>query len=506
MTDAPEPDVAAGLVEDDESTVRTAIVIVHGMGEQLPSETLYRFVKTALPKIDYKRHYFSRPADVTDSFEARRCLAYRPYGADQSVYGQTEFFEYHWSYLMTDNKLSDLAATTRRLLLRKPSLVPYGLKWVWWILWAILIATLLAVLTLIRYRGGVTIKDFTLGGIATALGGSAILVGILKLILGRFGGILSKSLVDVVRYLDRSPRSYAVRHDIRKGMVDLLQSIHDRNRYSRIVIVAHSLGAFIAYDGIAYLWPRMCHLHAGGAVTDDPAHDLVLELERRARAVVNHPDTPVHPTSDGTFEDIEGESRALLDRYQEQQFKVWKQLRRQGNPWLVTDFVSVGTPMYFADLLYTAKRSEFDQLIRNAEIPVCPPQAGSQTVEGANVTIKRYGFVHKGRTVLAHGAPFAVVRWTNLFFPAERSWRGDWFGGPLRGLFGKGILDQPLHGNLPGRRAPGFAHSRYFSYPDDDAPHDVAPVLQGILRLDLDPVLEELRDLPAHEDVTPERL
>ena len=67
--------------DQSESTIRTAIVVVHGMGEQMPTETLYRFVRTALPKVDGKRRYFSRPAAVTDSFEARRCLAYRPFGA-----------------------------------------------------------------------------------------------------------------------------------------------------------------------------------------------------------------------------------------------------------------------------------------------------------------------------------------------------------------------------------------------------------------------------------------
>ena len=36
-------------------TVRTAVVVVHGMGEQLPLETLNRFVGSALPKVGGKR-------------------------------------------------------------------------------------------------------------------------------------------------------------------------------------------------------------------------------------------------------------------------------------------------------------------------------------------------------------------------------------------------------------------------------------------------------------------
>jgi hypothetical protein len=55
--------------------VRTAVVIVHGMGEQLPLETLDKFVRTALRKVGGERRYYSRPARVTDSYEARRHLA-----------------------------------------------------------------------------------------------------------------------------------------------------------------------------------------------------------------------------------------------------------------------------------------------------------------------------------------------------------------------------------------------------------------------------------------------
>jgi hypothetical protein len=174
------------------------------------------------------------------------------------------------------------------------------------------------------------------------------------------------------------------------------------------------------------------------------------------------------------------------------QFELWKGLREQGNPWLVTDFISVGTPMYFADLLYTKSREHFDQLVRTAELPRCPPRHSNQSVEGPDIVGVAYGWNNQGRIVLSHGAPFAVVRWTNLFFPAEKSWYGDWFGGPLRPLFGRGILDHSIEGNLPGRRTPGLAHARYFSYPNNTEPSDAAAILQRYLHLT---IFEELTDL-----------
>ena len=74
---------------------------------------------------------------------------------------------------------------------------------------------------------------------------------------------------------------------------------------------------------------------------------------------------------------------------------------------------------------------------------------------------------------------------------------GDWFGGRLRPLFGTGILDQPLTGNMPGRRAPGMAHGRYFSYPDVHGPDDVATQLQATMRLNIDHELAAVAHVPA---------
>ena len=58
--------------------VRQAVVVIHGMGEQLPLSTLTGFIDTALePDRDGKRVYYSRPESVTGSFESRRFLAPR---------------------------------------------------------------------------------------------------------------------------------------------------------------------------------------------------------------------------------------------------------------------------------------------------------------------------------------------------------------------------------------------------------------------------------------------
>jgi hypothetical protein len=84
-----------------DETVRTAVVIVHGMGEKHPMETLDGFAKTALrPNVaegEKKWDYYSLPAEITDSYEARRF-----------AHAQThaEFYEYLGSFLMTANKFA----------------------------------------------------------------------------------------------------------------------------------------------------------------------------------------------------------------------------------------------------------------------------------------------------------------------------------------------------------------------------------------------------------------
>lgn len=79
--------------------VRQAVVVVHGMGEQLPLSTLTRFIDTALaPDESGARTYYSRPESTTGSFESRRFLApARPDAREPTLNAQTDFFEYHWA-------------------------------------------------------------------------------------------------------------------------------------------------------------------------------------------------------------------------------------------------------------------------------------------------------------------------------------------------------------------------------------------------------------------------
>lgn len=443
--------------------VRQAVVIVHGMGEQQPLDTLNGFIDAALtPDRSGKPFFFSRPEEVSDSFESRSYLAPHLGEGKNEKHAQTEFFEYHWAHLMQGNRLDDLAPTFRRMLLRSPRKVPSGLRVVWVLFWALLVLT---ICLLWRREFQFTLGGLTVDEVVSALVGGGVVGGLLVYVMSRLlPSWLTASFVDVVRYLDTSPRSYEARRQIRAGIIKLLTNLHNRGDYDRIVVVAHSLGAFIAYDAIAYLWAHQKGLE-GWKDRDRSVPPSLHDLEVKASALVES------PSAEG------------VEAYRDAQRKLWLELREREHPWLVTDFVSVGTPMYFADQIYTTSRQEFERRVKRYELPTCPPQPEGKQANNVHDTTLWFSWGDDEHRELYYGAPFAVTRWTNMWFPAEKGFFGDWFGEALAPLFGPGVLDIPIKGNKPGRFFPGKAHAQYFDYPKDTDDESVTTHLRRHLDL-----------------------
>jgi hypothetical protein len=500
------------MAPDEE--VRTAVVIVHGMGEQRPREPLDGFVKTALhPRIadgeqkwDY---YYSRPAEITGSYEARRYIAPRRPDvtapddeAAERIQGHTEIYEYHWSYMMTGNRFADVMPKTLRLLLRRPSNVPDALFGIWRVVWVVILAILLLIPAL--FAAGYLLNTDVPGWIIGLIISAVILIfwfGLFRLMGRLLVNKVTTSFVDVARYLDTSPDSYAARRAIRGGLVDLFHALHD-GRYSRVVVVSHSLGAYISYDALGSFWAEIHGLHARTPVAPQASHPIPLEsldaLEKAADRLIAEPDT----------EDA-------LDNFQDLQFALWQDLRCQGNPWRITDFVTVGTPMALADLLATRpslfggigksdrirRRELFDELVRRGALVTCPPRSETLPVESDEHAAVSYRSSRVGtREVLGSQSPFAVTRWTNLWFPVIRGeLRGDWFGGALRPTFGPGIRDIEVTGNAPERYKRGAAHTEYFAHPDKGEDGDVAWHIRRTLALQTHAVLERMLNAPPAE-------
>ena len=186
------------------------------------------------------------------------------------------------------------------------------------------------------------------------------------------------------------------------------------------------------------------------------------------------------------------------DEYHAAQQAIWQGIRADGNPWRITDFVSFGSPMSFADRLLTRNPAQFRERVERREIPTCPPRSETSDPH-PDPGRRRISYNNGGRKVLYHGAPFAVVRWTNLWFPPRLWFFGDWFGGPLAPLFGKGIKDIPIHGNRPWSLVPAGAHALYVSFPKDTRPESITTHLRAALDLASSSWLAPTVDAPDPE-------
>ncbi|QZT61168.1 hypothetical protein [Mycolicibacterium austroafricanum] len=454
--------------------VRTAVVFVHGLLERRPMDTFDDFTKTVLPRCEGRWAYHAQPLEVTDSYEARRYVA-PSVGAD--------LFEYDWSFLMTSTRYAGFGPALARVFLRRPRHVPDQLFGVWRLAWTMVLVPL-ALLVGLLLIGGYFLHTGVAGwivGVVTSVVVLSVGLAVLRAApraLAR--SFLTTGFVNVARYFDSSPEAQAARHAIRGGLVDLLYTLH-QGRYARVVVVGHGIGGYIAYDALTSLWAETHELHAASEETSAPFLRSLSRVEEAADRLAAQPEAA------GAAADF----RAI-------QLALWQDLRAQGNPWRVTDFVTVGTPMVFADLFVArppvlgglsrldgGRRELFDRLYRRGVVVRCPPRSEALPVDAVGHGPASYGSGERGGpTVLGGQSPFAVTRWTNIWFPVSRgSIRGDWFGGELRSLFGPGIREIPVSGNRPERLRPGAAQTQYFKHPDRDAEGDVAFHLREVLAL-----------------------
>ena len=82
-----------------------------------------------------------------------------------------------------------------------------------------------------------------------------------------------------------------------------------------------------------------------------------------------------------------------------------------------------------------------------------------------------------------HAAPFAAVRWTNLYDPARFVFLGDLIGGPVGDVFGPAI-DETNLSTLDGRSR-RLTHSRYWAA--DQSPVRTEALRRAINLLDVPP-------------------
>lgn len=465
-----------------------AIVIIHGMGEHRPMSTLRGFMAGVFGR---EKHVYSQPDPASDSFELRRFQVGRREGRPR-----TFVYEYYWTHLMRGNTWEHLKALVVRFLFRLPWRLPSSLRVFWGLIWLLVVA-LAGGAWYLTAEVGLALDDLTefetLGQVWTALGAldgwqqvAATVASLLLVVMPFVMATLVRYVGDVARYCSPTPDNVAVRQEIRRGAVALLDRL--QRNHDRVVVVAHSLGSVVALDAMRLLWARTYNKHAERTWVPQ---DALAEFERLARAL------------DGDPADHE------MEAFRAAQLALWHERVAVGSPWRITDFVSLGSPLCLATLILARDHTDWRRLQLDREIPTCPPVEDEDG--GFSYTADGDGDVAEGAHAvrrLHSGALFACVRWTNIWFPARLGFFGDWFGGELRRLFGSGVWDRTASTG-PGRLQPGMAHVRYFTpYPQLGHPprdNSSLALLREALDLDSESWLHEARLAAQRAEAAEER-
>ena len=402
--------------------MRQAVVLIHGIGEQRPMSTARGFVEAVLQAAEQGRsQIFSKPDRMAETFELRRLVAEK-----SSSRPMTDFYEYYWAYHMQGTKLRHLWPWLRTILLRPPSRVPSKLRVIWVLSWMLALG---AGFFFLKSRFS---PDSVLGRGSSWT--SLALAGLFLFIQG----FAISSVGDAARYLSPLPSNIAIRQKIRSEGIDLLRRLHGSGRYDRVILVGHSLGSVIGYDILTHLWSQYNEEHAEPERSPQPA---LSEVERLGKQLDASP------------------SPKDLEEFRKAQRRLWIEQRSLAFPWLITDFVTLGSPLAHAAILLARDAGELRTRQEQRELPRCPPATDKNRIW------YRHDYRHHGvpRTirVLDHAALFAPTRWSNIYFPVRFGLLGDLVGGPMRPIFGSGILDIPVTDGLV-RFAPLLPHTHYW--------------------------------------------
>ena len=233
----------------DDKIKRQAVIVIHGIGEQRPMDTLRDFVISVAPEIknSIKPKFYNKPDQVSNLFELRRITA--PAHAESY---KTDYFEYYWAQALRDTKINDVWLWFLKILLRKPEHIPKRLKWLYFLFWLLLVIVIFLIGSVLIQTG-----TFSLDSLISNKG--RVIISGLLLIINYF---IVSYLGDAARYMTPNPGNIAERQIIRQNGLELLQKLHEQqengeNKFDRIIVVAHSLGSVIAYDLLNLYWAKV---------------------------------------------------------------------------------------------------------------------------------------------------------------------------------------------------------------------------------------------------------
>lgn len=422
------------------TTNRQAIVIIHGIGNQRPMDTLRPFVDAVLgvdAEHDRKLSYYSKPDDLAGIFELRRLQS-------RDSRPRTDYFELYWQHLVPAATWAKIWAWLILLLRRSPQDVPDALRMVWRLTRWVAVSCVFLLLW-----GAMAWWQPTVFPFPAWLQSDPAFPAALAVLLLLAEGLVLNYVGDAAIYLSPTPENIKARQAVREAGVALIERLHASDngkcKYDRIVIVGHSLGSVIGYDILTHAWPRFNERH------QDPPHP-----SNRALKAANVLAQQLWDAAAG-----DGQAcRRLQSEWGEACRQAWIEQRANGFPWLVSDFITLGSPLAHGLLLLARSRAEFETKQRQRELPTSPPRLDD---ERHFYFERSYCLEAGGRRalrVLNHAALFAVTKWTNLYFPARWLLKGDLIGGPLGEVFGPGVQDVAVSTR---ERKGWLAHTSYWT-------------------------------------------
>lgn len=440
---------------------RQAIIVIHGIGEQKPMDTLRDFGELIAPEISpkkdkdgnallQKKKFFNKPDVLSETYELRRLTA-----NEHRHSFKTDYFEYYWAHKMSGTKIWDIVWWIKALLFRKPSAIPKRILWIYLFFWlSVLLAVAIVAISSLGLFQESLLSDW-LKTIRNALSSAWIKYGLssLWLIVSFF---LVYYLGDAARYMTPRTGNIKQRQDIRKTGIELLKKLHEakisvidkdgkpliRNKYDRIILVGHSLGSVIAYDLIKFLWTH---------------HHEQISLSKKA---INAIEDLAYALNESKEDSTIGKNRKA---FREKQFQLWKNQHADLNSWRISDFITLGSPLAHAELLLARNPDELKQKKEEREFPTCPP-----TPE----TDKDFHFSMEGKYFFHHASPFVLTRWTNFYYTK------DYVGGAIE-CFGKGIENHELKSDSWFRNLiPFISHIFYWHAKEPNAVKRIREKLQ----------------------------
>ena len=448
-------------------------MVIHGIGEQRPMDTITDFVRAVWetdPDVcrngkPLPAETWSKPDVRTGWLELRRITTRESTPTPAFPRGvRSDFYELYWADLSAGSTWGQVRSWVAGLLCRNPfTSVPRDVVLAWIALWVLCLAILALLIASVLPRDATIFRTPVLSfwplsfllrwqtWELTAI--AAVLAWLANSVAVPYAG-------RVVRYTRATPDNIAARKDIRERGLALLDELH-RKDYQRIIVVGHSLGSILAYDLVGYFWARR---DASRTLVEGTAEfEALRRLEQSLLAFENAP------------------SDEAVAAFRQAQQNLSRLLRQRPSPqgerpdarWLITDLVTLGSPLAHADFLLAESAKEMDERILHREFPTCPPvrevldewslDAARKTDLPLDDTEPRLLCFPLGRDrqwQLHHATPFAAVSWTNVHDPARLIFAGDIISGPLAARFGKGVRDVDLSA-LRGQSI-CFSHTHYW--------------------------------------------